>query len=212
MLIIPPECLMDEDQLLRWERIRDAILKLEAESDPIDPWLFHGTGQVNAISIIDNGFDPNRSYTRVHDNEDGQIDGDLVNGVYWTRHLETAENFASRRSSIENGFPVIFVAKASDLARSGRLIPDYNAWEIDAHYAADMKPFGWRDSLQKLGSVLVAGCHRVQNLKFYCPAVIEHTPEPDIYERNLKSYIDNLRPAALDAEASYSDDHNPPKL
>lgn len=202
MIIAPTECLMDAHQLRRWETIKDAILKLQNESDPADPWLFHGTGQLNALSIIDHGFDPNRSYTCVPDDENDQPRVKMVYGIYWTRHYETAENFACRRSSVQNGFPVIFAAKKSDLAKSGELIPDYNAWEIDADCAIELRPNGWRDSLLKLGSVVVVSCRRVPNLKFYAPEVIDIMPDPVVYDMNVRRYFEDLKKSIVPSETA----------
>ena len=192
MFVAPLECLMDAHQLRRWEEIKVALRNLEAESDPADPWLFHGTCQLRAISIIDNGFDPNRSYTCLPDDENGRPRGKMIHGIYWTSHYETAENFALRNCSVQNGFPIIFAAKASDLAKSGDLIPDFNSWEIDTDFAQEFKPNGWQDSLQKLGAVVVAGCKFVPNLKFYCPDDIEVMPDPAVYDQNVKRFFENL--------------------
>jgi hypothetical protein len=57
---------------------------------------------------------------------DSGTGGKMENCVYWTPLAGMAQKYAEKRSSMERGFPMIFVAKMSDLLMSGQPVVDYN--------------------------------------------------------------------------------------
>jgi hypothetical protein len=193
MFFIPPSTLMDDDQRCKWTDIETQLRNLQAASDPADPWLFHGTSQKSAISIVESGFDAKKSYVYRPGPGPDRSGGDILQCAYWSSSVDMALKFATKKAGAETGFPVLFVAKASDLSKAGALVPDYNTREIDCNFAPDAWPTDWKDSLTKLGAIAVVDCGHVPNLQVHCPSGdIYQYPDQDISERNIQAYIIDL--------------------
>ncbi len=192
MLLIPAEELMDPDERLKWHEIETLLVDYEASSHPNDPWLFHGTHQAAALSILEDGFDPGKSYAYRPGPGPERSGGDILPCVYWTNRFETARNFATKQAGTLLGLPVVFVARASDLAQAGTLVPDYTSWDINFAYAPSAEPADWKDSLEKFGAIAVVDCCRVPNLQYHCPGPVHIFPSKETRKRNAERYIANI--------------------
>jgi hypothetical protein len=201
MFVIPPSTLMDTDQIRNWAAIETLFREMEATSEANNPWLFHGTSQKSAISIVENGFDAKKSYVYRPGPEPDCSGGDILQCAYWSSSVDMSLKFALNKAGNETGFPVLFAAKAFDLAKAGVLVPDYNTWEIDFDCAPDARPTDWKDSLTKLGAIAVVGCGRVPNLQVHCPpGDVYQYPDKDIAERNIQAYIVDLMKRDIEAD------------
>lgn len=192
MFMTPVDYLMSDTQILRWHDGLSEMRSLQDSSSPEDPWLFHGTSQRNAKSIVENGFDPRTSHVFVPDFERGNRHGKVQDCVFWALTLDMALKFAEKQShGGYYGFPVIFAARVSDLSETGTLIPDYNTWDFDWECDPDYCPIDWRDSLTKLSAIAVADCRIVRNLRMYAPADLDIMPDSQIANARLTEYLES---------------------
>lgn len=197
MFVIGGKELMSDSQVRDWE---DMLFKLRIRqkiAGSRDPLLFHGTCQVMAAKIMENGFDPTTSWVTMKDPASGRTIGQSP-CVYWTNSLPTAENAAGRKSSLENGFPVIFAARASDLAKTGRLIPDYCGWEIDTDGDEAMMPKDWRDSLDRFHALAALDCRIVPNLSLNAITPLDVRPDPILRDRRQHAWWNPEQDARTD--------------
>lgn len=192
--MFPPPELMSDEQARHWAGLKAGIEKLIAESGD-DPWMLHGTSQSAAQSILANGFDPGTSWIEVED-EAGKHAG-VLGCVYWTRILPRAENFAFRKSDRESGFPVILMARLSDVVASGTPVPELSSWLIDCDEKPELKPRDWRHSLESLHAIGVLGCRRVANLRAVCVAPLDQRPDPAVIAENQERFFATIRSPAM---------------
>lgn len=195
MLLVPPEFVMTDEQRDHWRRACTEMNVLESSSSDENPWLFHGTSQRNALQIVSDGFNPRTSYVFVYDAIDSLNSGHMQDCVFWTNSVRSALNYASRKSNGGyEGFPVVFAARASDLAHTGRLLPDYNTWNFNTDCDPKYWPTDWHSSLSRLSAVAVAECTSVPNLRLFAPTDINIVPERSAIVDSFPRYVRTFTP------------------
>jgi hypothetical protein len=163
MLLICGTRLMTEQQQADWAALLDRLADRQVAAPVDDPLLFHGTSQARAEAILSGGFDPGTSWVSTRERSGGP--GGPAPCVFWTNDVAMAAKFASNKSGFDEGFPVILMARLSDVLASGTPVPDRNTWICDTDEDPELEPHGWRDSLETLRAIAVLGCRRVENLE-----------------------------------------------
>lgn len=187
MLFVPVETMMDESQLSRWEDMRDLLRSMENPQED-DPWLFHGTCQRSALAIDQNGFDPSTSWVSVPHDAGTRTCG----CVFWTTSFFMADKFAQKHARTSDTFPAFFVARLSDVIRSGTPVGDFNTWAFDYDSDLEMKPANWLDSLRRIESIAVENCRIVPNLKVWSIVPLDTMPQPEIIDANLAVFYEQM--------------------
>lgn len=149
---------MDDAQFERWCRLLARLAVLESRNP--GKYLFHGTSAAAAAKIARDGFVPEFVPTQ----------GVLAprKGVYWGT-VKRATNFAIGKGSDIAGFPVIIVARTSDVMKAGTPHADLNYLEDgDGNYPAHAT---WEESMRIAGAMVCLDCWRVQNIKIASSAM-----------------------------------------
>jgi hypothetical protein len=157
MLVFGGTDYMSDDQFDRWCALLNRLAHLESANP--GTYIFHGTSEAVAKKITDGGFEPQWVTYAGHDverNESGEALGIYWGNLYW------AKLFAERRSQGRaTGFPVIIVARLTDVLAAGTPIPDLIALE-DAGYPTTC---GWQESLKHVGAMVSVNCRRVAGIR-----------------------------------------------
>lgn len=103
-----------------------------------------------------------------------------------------ALKFAEKQChGVHDGFPVIFAARASDVAKAGVLLPDYHTWDYDWDCNPEYRPTDWRDSLVKLSAIAVTDCRIVPNLRVFAPDNLDIWPDPQVANARFAEHFED---------------------